>query len=297
MKRAFVLGLAFAVTFAACGGGEEEATPAPTPAPNEAPAAPAGNDQPTADQPTPSAPPAGPDATTAPDSGSTADPVTPEPGEGASSDFCQFIASVDASQSGLDDGFDSSVFRTAMEETVAGLERARDLAPSEIRDDVNMVLDTFLGFAELLEEYDYNFLAMGTAVEKDPRILALEQPEFIAATDRIGDFCGLDLNTGGDDTEGPDDPPAGEPVDGLPELLVPPDVTETFSLGGDSWIVSTTITYDEAVAFYTEALGAPLFEDANEKTALWNAQVGNRLTSVGLTDEDGTVQIISSILS
>jgi hypothetical protein len=295
MRRAFVLMIALAVIVVSCGGDDDAASTTPAPAP--APAAdPTGGSDPTD---------AAPQPTTAPDDSGIADDDPPadeaggtDPGAGASTDFCGFIATVDASQDDVGAGFDSATFRSGMEESVAGLERARDLAPREIADDVDLVLDTFLDLIALFEEYEWDIIAIGTSAGEDPRLLSFDQADFIAAVDRIGTFCGLDLTTGGEDDPAPDPigPPSNDVPDDVPAALVPPGATLRIDLGGGSFILTTTASFDDVVDFYKNTIGPPLFEEPSQMSAAWQAQVDGKLTTVSLVASAGAMEIAISII-
>lgn len=303
MKRVAAFLVVLAMIVASCGGGDDEAEPTTTSAP-AAPEAPTTNDGPSgADEPANTLP-----QPTVPEDGDTGeggdngemevvdDPGT-DTGQGSSTEFCAFIADVDETQDGIDFGFDTDAFRQAMEDTVAALERAQDLAPGEIEDDVDFVLGTFLDFISLLEEYDYNFMALGTQAADDPRLLAFDEAEFEAAVQRIGDFCGVDLDAGGGEVD-PGTGSGGEteiPGD-IPEALIPPNVVETFDIGGGSIIISTTASFAVVVDFYTELLGNPMFVNDAEMAGVWQGQFEGTQYSVSLSGDGETVEVLIAVL-
>lgn len=289
MKRVFVVLIVLAITASACGGGEEE--PSPTPTATQAPAAdePAAPAEETLPPATTSAPTNTPEPTDA--------APTPEPdvGDGKNTDFCGFMSGIDAAQSGLSDGLDADSFRTAMEESVAGLRQARDLAPSEIAGDVQFVLDTFLDLVALFEEYEWNLIAIGTNATDDPRLLAFDNDAFVAAIERIGNFCGLDLNTrDGDDPDAGGDSGLDVP-DEIPSALVPPEVTQSFA-GGGTFALETNLSFEDTVAFYTGVLGKPFFVDEGEMAALWTTTFEGGQVSVALGSDSGSVNILITLL-
>ena len=290
MKRALAFLIAFTLAVAACGGGEEEPAPA-----SDAPTSPAVTEaedtsQPAVTQPQTTIPPADAPVNPAADDPDMVVDDDPGTGEGSSTEFCAFIADVDDSQQQLDLAFDPDSFRQAMEDTITGMERARDLAPSEIADDVDFVLDGFLGFVELLEEYEYNMLALGTEALEDPRLVVLESPEFEAAVNRIGEFCGLDLDTGDDDEMS--DPGGSEATGDLPTALVPPGLVETISVGGGAVLFSSNAPFAELVDFYTALLGNPMFVDDGEMAALFQGSYEGTQYSVSMAGGDGTIELL-----
>jgi hypothetical protein len=290
MRRALAFLLAITMTVAACGGGEEE------PGPQE-PAAPTADDdgaspQPAVTQPQVTIPP--PDAPVNPAADDPDMVVDDDPGagEGSTTEFCSFIADVDESQRILDDAFDPDSFREAMAATISGMQRASDLAPSEIEDDVEFVLSRFLGFVELLEEHDYNVMALATEATIDPRLSDMESPDFEAAVSRIGDFCGLDLVT-----DGPADDPGSASAGGGADValhiaLVPPGVVDSTDIGGGAVLFSSTASFADLVAFYTELLGEPLFSDETEMAALFQGSYEGAQYSVSMGAGDGTVEML-----
>ncbi len=183
-----------------------------------------------------------------------------------------------------------------MEESLKALQRARDLAPRDVADDVDFVLSVFLDFFELLEENEWNLIAPGTSAADDPRLMAFDGDEFSAAIDRIGTFCGLDLNA--DDEAPPPDTstPEGTTPGEIPEALVPAGVTETLGIGGGAYVLSTTESFEDVVAFYTDLLGDAFFVDNNQKAALWNTTYEGLQVSVSLAEAGGGVEILMSLL-
>jgi hypothetical protein len=88
--------------------------------------------------------------------------------------------------------------------------------------------DAMHGFFEILEENDYDFMAIATSVSPDPRFLALDSEEFRTATDRLSEYRGYDV----DPPQTPDPERSGRsgaPVglingaltDDFPEKLIP----------------------------------------------------------------------------
>ncbi len=101
----------------------------------------------------------------------------------------------------VEDIFDGLDFVTATStnlEDQAGvvreaLARWSDGAPSEIRDDVEVLAGAVSGLYELLEEYEFDFFALGQEAADDPRLEALSSASFETAAANIESYCGFDL--------------------------------------------------------------------------------------------------------
>lgn len=134
---------------------------------------------------------------------------------GGGGDFCGTFEDFDDENQDLD--FESLSDPGDIEEAFRTLRSRIDdvasSAPSEIRSDVETLKEGFDAFFDLLEEYDFDLFAAVFAVdEDDPRVQALDNPEFEAASERIAEYCGIDTDTGA--TDDPFDSSDGE----LPEL-------------------------------------------------------------------------------
>lgn len=215
-------------------------------------------------------------------------------GDGSNSDFC--------SADNLDSVFDSTHFtnfgdlKSEFEKLDDALDALQDNAPNDIEDDVDTVVDTLRGLIELLEENDYNFVALASA-QDDPRLLALDSDEFNEASDRVGDYCGFDIGDSGDggglSVPGGGGSPGGSFSVDLPEdfpsELVPPDsevgavVDAGFGLTVEFTSSSTT---EEVKAYYEDELGTPTFADS--ESVLWT----NASQTVTITGTDGNVTVV-----
>jgi hypothetical protein len=274
MRRAAAVLFLLALVAGGCGGGDESSATTTTGAPSE-------------------------DATTTvADVGGGGDTSTTV-SDGVDSEFCAFVIEVDRAQEGIEVSLDPETFRESIETSVDALQQARDLAPEEIRDDVDLVATTFAEFAELLEEYRYDFVALGAGAADDPRFLAFEEAELDAATERIGEFCGIDLGTGVDrgDAE-PPDADGGEPGDGdaLADALTPPGVTESAAMGSGTTLFSSEASFQEAVDFYLDALGPALFVNEDEESAVWSTVYEGAAVSVNVSGQGGGLEILVAIL-
>lgn len=141
-------------------------------------------------------------------------------GAGSGGDFCGLSADIN-------DGLDAvNVFggpdsvEAAFRQIADNIDRATGQAPAELREDVQLLSEGVAGFIDVLEEYDYNFLAIpDDAVTTDPRLAAVESPEYEAASDRVNAYCGIEPDPGLDasDTEPPVDEP-GADGGGVPDF-------------------------------------------------------------------------------
>lgn len=216
---------------------------------------------------------------------------------GADSDFCS-PDRADAIFNGLDvASLDLGNLQEQFEQMDDFLEDWADSAPGEIRDDVNTLVGGMRGLIEVLEENDYNFLAVGTNAANDPRFLALDDPEFQAASDRVAEYCGFDNTnpvTSGGGSTGSGGSTGGFSVDlpdDFPSELVPPNSTLGFAgdVGFGLTVEFTSdATADEMKAYYEAELGNPTFADS--ESILWTS--GLRTVTISGTDGDLTIVII-----
>ena len=191
------------------------------------------------------------------------------------------------------------------------LDRWANDAPSEIRSDVGIIVDTMKGFFELLEENDFDFMAVALAAEDDPRLAALDSTKFNAATDRLDEYCGYDIeaavDTGSSSDSGSGSATAvsgsgssatggftqGTRPEDFPETLIPPD--STIGAAGDFGVGSadeftSTATLNDVIEFYKDELGDPML--SSSEGTLWSVIDGTKATSVTISGSDGDVQIV-----
>lgn len=292
MRRIGAVLFALLLVAAACGGGDDEATP--TSASEAA--------QPADEAVTPTQVEDSEGEETEP-ADEQESPVerepsgdAPDPGSGSESNFCGFIAQADEELNPDPAGFDPDSFRELIEQTQRVLERAQELAPDEVRSDVALIAEAYEGFASLLEEYDYNIMAVSTAAADDPRLLALESDELAAASARIGQFCGVDLGVSpdvgagdtGDETPGGDQSEYGD----IPNVLVPPDVVEALDMGSGAVLFRSDAPFDAIVDFYTDALGTPFFVNTDEQSGVWQGRVAGVVRSVTVGPGDGVFEVL-----
>lgn len=109
-------------------------------------------------------------------------------------DFCELES--------LGDDIDDAIFDDTSEDPAtpeqmqasldamsAFLTRANQLAPDAIRADFALVSEGFLALIDAMADYDYDFMALGMAMESDPalsqRLAVLESPEYQQASENI----------------------------------------------------------------------------------------------------------------
>ena len=249
------------------------------------------------------------------DSGGGSSASTPEPtggssGGGSDDDFCR-PDNVDA----VFDNLDFTANLGNLEEQFSGLRAAlgrwADNAPGEIEDDVRVLVAGTRGMIDLFEEYNYDFLAIGTSAIDDPRFTALEDPEFQAASDRVASFCGFDADPpsigsipgpgtspgGGGSPGGDGGFTSGALPDGFPEALEPPNSEIGFAgniAGAVTAEFSSTSTIEEIREFYEGQLGEPTLVD--QESMIWSILDGSSFTNVTVTGTDGDLVIVVAIV-
>ena len=219
-------------------------------------------------------------------------------GGGGNDDFCS-PQDVDAVFEDLDfSGLDPEALEEQFNRLDEALDHLEDRAPNEIEDDVKTVAEGMRGLIELLEENDYNFFALATAAEDDPRFLALDDPKFQEASDRIAEYCGFDNDVpassgGGSVPGGGGGAFSVDLPEDFPEDLVPPDSTIGFAgnVGfGDTVEFTSTATAEEVKSYYEGVLGDPTFADS--ESILWSSATRN----VTISGTDGAVTVIVILL-
>lgn len=103
-----------------------------------------------------------------------------------SSDFGAVFSDPDATPETLKQGVD---------ELVSAIERLRDAAPDEISADVDTVTETIASIADVLEKYDYDFMALATAPEAAELQARFDSDEVTSAGERLDAYttatCGV----------------------------------------------------------------------------------------------------------
>ena len=270
---------------AACGGGDEgtdtTVAPSTTAAGTQAPGGDAGDG-------------GGGEATT-----TQAPAATPAPGSGSSSDFCVTAAEVEDTDIGLSTfNATPAEIEATINELIGFLDQAVALAPDEIADDVAVLRQVFVDFADLLAEYEYDFFRIAAEAENDPRFLAFDTDAIEQASNNIAAYCGFEIDPDSGSSEVPAPPPDDVPdvmtegfPDTFPEALVPPGVVsvESFdSPGLQSLVIMSEASFDEVVAFYTSVLGDPLgvFDVATGRSAAFVAEYEGLNVNISITEGD-----------
>lgn len=128
-------------------------------------------------------------------------------GGGSAADFCGVARAFDESNDVFDTVEESSTndLRDGMRQARAAIDQLAKAAPSEIRDDVNLLKGAFGSLIELLEENDYDFFATVMDPANADKLAALDSEEFNQAADRVNayvkDRCGIDLDSSGSSTD------------------------------------------------------------------------------------------------
>ena len=190
------------------------------------------------------------------------------------------------------------------EELRIGLEQSTDLsadAPGEIADDLDTVLSGFEDLVDALADIGYDPTNNIEVFASDPRVAAFESPTYAAAIEAIDAYCGNGLSerltASTDGSVG-----RGFTFDGVadnfPDELVPPGVSSAESInvqGAYSVVFMTDASFDDVVAFYTNAVGPPGSLDvATVKSAEWIPAGGTSAIIVQETDGVVTAAVVGS---
>lgn len=229
-------------------------------------------------------------------------PATSASGSGdssqANSEFCT-PDDVDFVFDSLDFAADSANLEDQADALGEALERWAAGAPDEIREDVETLAAAVRGLFELLEEYQFDFLAIGSEAAEDPRFAALDSDRFEQAAARLEDYCGfefdrpaVELPQGTDGGGGGGAFTSGPLSDDFPRELIPPD-SELELAGGVGVAITaqfrSTATLDTIRDFYEDTLGAATVIDS--QNMLWSAFDGGKVTTVTVAGEDGDIFI------
>lgn len=176
------------------------------------------------------------------------------------SEFCRLI-SEDQEVSEQLDYSDPAQLEEGFTESVERLEEAARMAPDDIQDDMELILERFRDFRTALEDADWDLFAVS---DTDSRITAMEQADVIEALNRVSDECGLAETVDGSADDGDDDAAAsGE----IPDVLLPPQAGEVLT-ETPLFTIATSATYDELVSYYTDVFGSMTSESEEQATFL-----------------------------
>ncbi len=204
---------------------------------------------------------------------SGADPAS---GPGSDTEWCQRDSEINdqlaslftLSPQGLED---------AMRELLQVAAQAADDAPSEIEDEVMVLLRGVEDLDGALTEINYDVFNNLDAFEADIRVMFLESDAYLDAANAVSAYCGDDVSTAGDLDPTVTLPPGavvGDLPEDFPSGLIPPGVTSTQTIQagpGYQATFTTNASFDDVVAAYTDELGAPQsnVEAGGIKSAQW----------------------------
>jgi hypothetical protein len=152
---------------------------------------------------------------------------SPFGGGGGGGNYCDLARSFNENSDLLDGAMgDAGNLRQSMEAARRAANQLEGSAPAEIRSDIALLNNNFSVLVDLLEQFDYNFMAMAMDPEAAARLEAMETAEVEAASRRVNDYtqrtCGFSLD---DDTDlsgvGPDDDGVGGIGDVDMSFLIP----------------------------------------------------------------------------
>lgn len=224
-------------------------------------------------------------------------------GPGSNTEFCDFDAEIN---DGLDTlfGLDAAAIEDRVQDILDRASQAVDAAPSEIEDAAMVLLDGFTGFAEFLSDINYDLINNQAAFTTDPRVLALDMPPYTDAAAEVEAYCGV-VDDGvtaptipGTGITVPDSVPSAggsnQVPDNFPDELVPPGVSNVESIdtpGAYSVTFMTDASFDEVVAFYTNAEGPPgsTLDIGTVKTAQWVPEAP--VLTIIVQEENGSVTV------
>ncbi|NIP15052.1 MAG: hypothetical protein GWM88_10180 [Pseudomonadales bacterium] len=164
-----------------------------------------------------------------------------------------------------------------MRELLQVAAQAADDAPSEIEDEVMVLLRGVEDLDGALTEINYDVFNNLDAFEADIRVMFLESDAYLDAANAVSAYCGDDVSTAGDLDPTVTLPPGavvGDLPEDFPSGLIPPGVTSTQTIQagpGYQATFTTNASFDDVVAAYTDELGAPQsnVEAGGIKSAQW----------------------------
>jgi hypothetical protein len=212
----------------------------------------------------------------------------PTPASGENTDYC-IRAREENSLEPIDPFSDD--LEAEMQRYREALGMMVDNAPAEIRDDVELLAEVGFAMADLLEEYDYNLFAIPP--EEAARLEALDTPELEAASRRLAEYCGVELDeTAGEVGSGAGR--AGSLPDEFPEALVPPGARDGVQdLGPAGILFLVEGSFDEIVTYYQELLGGTSV--VQEDATIVQGTFEGAQTLVTILPEDPVVVTITQL--
>ena len=166
--------------------------------------------------------------------------------------------------------------------------------------DVDLFVVAYEGLAEFFAEYEWTFGNIPEEAFDDPRLNRFDDEDLNEAGERIENYCGFEfIQPGPGETPAPPGPGTGGgplPGTGLSETfpadLIPPDgeLLATVNVSGsESATWDLTLTLEEAIAFYTDLLGAPT--GTTPEGAIWVTEYEGRQPNVVVADADGFISV------
>lgn len=210
-------------------------------------------------------------------------------GSGADSEYC-----TRAQEDQTFEGFNvfSDDLEGEIERLLAMMAEAEAAAPDEIADDVRTLFNAFRELAALLAEYEYDLMAIPP---DDPRLTGMDTPELEQAANNVAAYCGIDIDASGGD----DGAPTGgagaflvgddELPEDFPEALIPPMLEGVSDNGAAGLLLGSSAPLEEVIAFYTDLLGDPSFEDS--ESATYSGQVDGQMLFVNVVLADDIVLV------
>jgi hypothetical protein len=134
-------------------------------------------------------------------SGST---TTPSFTGDKNSDFCRIAKDLASGEIADSLSGDNPDVKGGLQKANDALDKAKNSAPSEIKQDVATVADQLKKYSDLLAQYDYDISKLTAAAQKDPKVLqqatdVLGNPNLEAANSRIVAYseqvCGVTTST------------------------------------------------------------------------------------------------------
>lgn len=119
---------------------------------------------------------------------------------GANGEYCTLIRAYESDSSDFGDIFSDpdatpETLKEGIDELVAAIGKLRDAAPDELKADVDTVTGTITAVADVLEKYDYDFMALATAPEAAELQARFDSAEVVEAGERLdaytSDTCGV----------------------------------------------------------------------------------------------------------
>lgn len=119
---------------------------------------------------------------------------------GVDGEYCTLIRAYESDSSSFGDIFADpdatpESLKAGIDDLVAAIEKLRDAAPEELKADVDTVTGTITAVADVLEKYDYDFMALATAPEATELQALFDSEEVVSAGERLDTYttetCGV----------------------------------------------------------------------------------------------------------